>query len=448
MDARRTLTAHAPAVCNDAERAGPTRKMTGRQDWASQFTDVRNATLALAARLSPEDQQIQSMPDASPTKWHLAHAAWFFETFLLTPSLPDYRPLDARYAYLFNSYYEAMGDRHPRTERGLITRPTSEEVLAYRAHVDFGMMRLIETASEAAWPAIRDLIELGLHHEQQHQELILMDIKHAFSRNPLLPAYQYTAAHAPGANAAPPEWLRFEGGLRAIGHEGETFAFDNEGPRHKVWLECFDLADRLSTAGEYLAFMQDGGYSRSELWLSDGWTTAKREGWNAPLYWREAADSWRVFTLEGERAIDPSEPLCHLSFYEADAFARWSNARLPTEAEWEVVAASAVPHIARDAHQPADEVFLHPSFASSDRGLRQLSDTVWQWTASAYLPYPGFQTAEGAVGEYNGKFMSGQMVLRGGACITAPGHTRVTYRNFFPPEARWAFSGVRLARNV
>ena len=429
-------------------RVAPALLPAERIDWMARYRRVRAATEALAAPLSPEDQQIQSMPDASPTKWHLAHTAWFFETFLLTPSLADYAPLDPRYAYLFNSYYEAVGERHPRPLRGLITRPTSVQVLDYRAHVDAGMARLIETASDAAWPAIRDLIELGLHHEEQHQELILMDIKHAFSCNALLPAYRETSGRAPARSAKPLGWLSFESGLHEIGHDAEGFAFDNEGPRHKVWVECFDLADRLSTAGEYLAFMQDGGYARPDLWLSDGWAAVQREGWRAPLYWREGEGGWRVFTLEGERAVDPADPVCHLSFYEADAFARWSGARLPTEAEWEIAAGSQHSPAKEVDHPSTEDRPLHPALASSGAGLRQVGDALWQWTASAYLPYPGFHTAAGAVGEYNGKFMSGQMVLRGGACISAPGHTRITYRNFFPPEARWAFSGVRLARNV
>jgi ergothioneine biosynthesis protein EgtB len=419
-----------------------------RRVWASRFAEVRGRTRDLVAPLSPEDQQVQSMPDASPTKWHLAHTAWFFETFVLTPHQPDYVPIDARYAYLFNSYYEAVGERHPRPQRGLITRPTAAQVLAYRTHVDAAMTALIETASEAAWPSIRALIELGLHHEQQHQELILMDIKHAFSCNPLRPALHEPSPRGAGS-ARPVEWLRFAGGLHEIGHAADGFAFDNETPRHKVWLECFDLADRLSTTGEYLAFIHDGGYARSELWLSDGWAAVQREGWRAPLYWREGEDGWRIFTLEGERAVDAAEPVCHLSFYEADAFARWSGGRLPTEAEWEVAAALNV----KAANDPDDSAVglaasHHPRAAQANAGLRQMSGAVWQWTGSAYLPYPGFAPPTGAVGEYNGKFMSGQMVLRGGACVTPPGHTRITYRNFFPPEARWAFSGVRLARNV
>ncbi len=401
---------------------GQTSPPSDRAMWGVRFAKVRAATLDLARDLSPEDQLVQSMPDASPTKWHLAHTAWFFETFLLTPSLKDYRPLDAGYAYLFNSYYEAVGDRHPRPMRGLLTRPTSAEVIAYRAHVDEAMLRLIETTVEAAWPGLRDLIELGLHHEQQHQELILMDIKHAFSCSPLLPAFRERMISTPG-QATPLNWITFEGGLRQIGHDGTGFAFDNEEPRHKVWLEPFRLADRLATAGEYLAFIEDGGYRRPDLWLSDGWACVQAEGWRAPLYWREGESNWKVFTLSGEHPLDPSEPVRHLSLFEADAFARWSGARLPTEAEWE-------------------------SAASSASSLRQLSSEVWQWTGSAYLPYPGFKAASGAVGEYNGKFMSGQMVLRGGACVTPAEHTRISYRNFFPPHARWAFSGVRLATDA
>ena len=400
---------------------------------AERYAAVRAATLALTAGLSAEDAQIQSMPDASPAKWHLAHTAWFFETFLLTGT-PGYAPFDPAFGYLFNSYYEAVGPRHARPARGLITRPSLDQVRAYRAHVDAAMMDLIASGAADA-----TLVTLGLNHEQQHQELILMDIKHAFSCNPLEPAFRERKNGTAGA-AQPLGCVNFEGGLRRIGHEGEGFAFDNEGPRHKVWLEPFALADRLVTSGDYLQFIADGGYTRPELWLSDGWAAVQRESWTAPLYWHEDEGGWSVFTLEGRRPVDPAEPVCHVSLYEADAYARWADARLPTEAEWEVAA---------DAVDPfSDEIGLHPRAASSGEGLRQMCGEVWQWTASAYLPYPGFTPATGAVGEYNGKFMSGQMVLRGSACVTPLGHARITYRNFFPPDARWAFSGIRLARDA
>jgi ergothioneine biosynthesis protein EgtB len=371
------------------------------------------------------------MPDVSPTKWHLAHTTWFFETFLLRPRLAGYRVFDEAWDFLFNSYYEAVGPRHPRAERGLISRPGAEEVRAYRAHVDAAMARLLE----AGGAEVEALTELGLNHEQQHQELLLMDIRHVLSRNPLQPAY------APGEQAKAKTtalgWVGFEEGLYEIGHAGPGFAFDNEGPRHRVFLEAFRIADRLVTCGEYLGFIEDGGYARPELWLSDGWATVKAEAWEAPLYWRRIDGGWSVFTLHGPQPIQPAEPVCNLSHYEADAYARWAGKRLPTEAEWEVAAAAAP---SADAGQA-----LHPRPAGPGPGLRQMAGELWQWTSSAYLPYPRYRPAAGAIGEYNGKFMSGQMVLRGGACITPEGHARISYRNFFPPAARWAFSGLRLA---
>jgi ergothioneine biosynthesis protein EgtB len=396
------------------------------------YAKARAQSLALAAPLTAEDQQVQSMADVSPTKWHLAHTTWFFETFLLVPHLAGYKSFDPAFGFLFNSYYETVGARQPRPERGLLSRPSLVDIHAYRSHVDAGMARLVEAGAAPA-----DLLTLGLHHEQQHQELILMDIKHVFSINPLKPAYapppkvQDTAGRTPA-------WLDFDGGLVEIGLAGAGFAFDNEGPRHRVWLEPYRLSDSLVTAGDWLAFIEDGGYARPDLWLSDGWQAVQQNGWEAPLYWRrDEAGAWRVFTLHGERALDPQAPVCHVSGYEADAFARWAGKRLPTEAEWEVAAAAAPPAAAPFA--------LHPPPADPALGLRQLSGAVWQWTASAYSPYPGFRPAAGAVGEYNGKFMSGQMVLRGGACVTPIGHSRSTYRNFFPPAARWCFGGLRLA---
>ncbi len=428
-----------------AQRQSDAAARRDRASLADRYRRIRAATTDLARDLTPEDAQIQSMPDASPAKWHLAHTAWFFETFLLQPFAADYAPFDPAFGYLFNSYYEAVGPRHARPQRGLVTRPSLEQVKAYRAHVDAAMAALFEGASDDAWAQAEPLIALGLHHEQQHQELILMDIKHAFSCNPTEPAFRARSVDAAGAPAAP-GWIAFDGGLRRIGHEGEAFAFDNEGPRHKVWLEPFRLADRPATAGDYAAFIADGGYRRPELWLSDGWGAVQRNAWAAPLYWSaEAEGGWSVFTLSGRRPVDPAEPVCHLSFYEADAFARWSGARLPTEAEWEVAAESA---IAEDGFVEDGRLHPAPAGAAGGAGPRQMFGQVWEWTASAYLPYPGFKPAEGAVGEYNGKFMSGQMVLRGGACVTPRDHVRASYRNFFPPEARWAFSGVRLARDA
>lgn len=409
---------------------------TPRADLIARYLHVRARSEGLVRDLTAEDMQIQSMPDASPVKWHLAHTSWFFETFLLTPHLEGYRPLDEAYRTLFNSYYEAVGDRPPRPERGLLTRPSIEEVRAYRAHVDEEMERLLERAGEDA--GIAGLLDLGLAHEEQHQELMLMDLKHAFSRSPLEPAYR------PGEprQAAEPSDLTFTehpGALSGLGHTGPAFAFDNEGPRHRVLLEPWRLADRLVTSGEWIAFIEDGGYRDPRWWLSDGWATVQAQRWTAPEYWRRDDDGdWSVFTLSGRRAVDPAEPVCHVSFYEADAYARWAGKRLPTEAEWEIAAAQG--HL-------ADGGVLHPRPASGV-GPRQFSGEAWQWTASAYSPYPRYRPAEGAVGEYNGKFMSGQMVLRGGACVTPPGHQRLTYRNFYPPHARWAFSGVRLAEDA
>jgi dimethylhistidine N-methyltransferase len=381
------------------------------------------------------------MPDASPTKWHLAHTTWFWETFLLVPRLEGYRPFDARFHYLFNSYYEALGPRQPRPERGLITRPSLADVLAYRAHVDAAMGRLL-----ADGPGdLADLLDLGLAHEEQHQELILMDILHLFAASPLQPAYAPPRAAPPHSGAPEPlRYVRFDGGLIEIGHAGEGFAFDNEGPRHRAWLEPFELADRLVTNAEWLAFMQDGGYRRADLWLSEGWARVRGEGWDAPLYWQPGeGGGWSAMTLHGLRPIDPAAPVSHVSFYEADAYATWAGARLPTEAEWEH-AAQGMP-VAGNFRGSGR---LEPAAPPPGSGLRQMFGDLWAWTRSGYAPYPGFRPATGAVGEYNGKFMSSQYVLRGGACVTPAGHVRASYRNFFYPQQRWMFSGVRLARDA
>jgi ergothioneine biosynthesis protein EgtB len=411
---------------------------SARTAWRERYETTRAQSLALAAPLSAEDQLLQSMPDASPTKWHLAHTTWFFEQFVLAPHAPWYAPHDPRFGYLFNSYYEALGARHPRPQRGLISRPSLNEVHAYRAHVDAAMARMIESADDAEWRSVQKLIELGFAHEQQHQELILMDIKHALSCNPLAPAYRPPPLRARAA-APPHHFIRFPGGLCAIGAKGDGFAFDNETPRHRVWLEPFKLAARLSTNAEYLSFIEDGGYARPELWLSDGWRAVQEEGWQAPLYWRGESDDRRVFTLHGETALDPSEPVAHVSYFEADAFARWAGKRLPREQEWEVAAAQA----SQRGHF-AERGAFHPRPAESG-GLAQVFGDLWEWTSSAYAAYPGFRTEAGALGEYNGKFMCGQFVLRGGSAITPDDHVRASYRNFFPPGARWAFSGIRLA---
>jgi ergothioneine biosynthesis protein EgtB len=398
----------------------------------------------LASVLSAEDQTVQTMPDVSPTKWHRAHVTWFFETFVLGQYARGYEPYDDAYAYIFNSYYEAVGARHPRPERGLLSRPGIEEIARYRGHVDDAMEALLRDPSQ---PGLRDLIVLGLHHEQQHQELLLMDIKHVLSKNPLHPAYLPGAPAGPGVPAPKAGWIEHGGGPVQIGHRGEGFGFDNEFPRHTVHLTPFGLADRPVTCGEWLDFMRDDGYTRPEFWLSDGWAVINAQGWDAPLYWfcdPDEPDRWLQFTLAGVRPVDPDEPVCHVSYYEADAFAHWTGMRLPTEAEWETIAES---DGLGDNFLAEDFLSVgapHPRPALSSNAL--FGDT-WEWTSSAYTPYPGFRAAPGAVGEYNGKFMVSQYVLRGGCCATPGGHVRATYRNFFPPGARWAFSGVRLARD-
>ncbi|HEV2264495.1 MAG TPA: ergothioneine biosynthesis protein EgtB [Stellaceae bacterium] len=420
--------------------AGRTAYAEDRDAWRVRFADCRARSETLAAPLLPEDQVVQSMPDVSPTKWHLAHGTWFWETFLLVPHHAGYRVFDPAYNHLFNSYYEAVGPRHPRPARGLLSRPGVAEVARYRAHVTAAMERLIATADAAAFAVIAPLIELGVAHEEQHQELILMDIKHVFAQNPLQPAYK-PVVQKPARAAPALEWQPFAGGLVEIGDAESGFAFDNEGPRHKVWLEPFRLATRLVTNGEYLAFVADGGYRRPEFWLSDGWAAVNAGSWLAPLYWRQDGDRWFEFTLSGLAPLDPFAPVVHVSHYEADAFARWAGRRLPTEAEWETAVAERPV-----AGNFLDSGALHPRAASGE-GLQQMFGDCWEWTQSAYAPYPGFHAPEGALGEYNGKFMSGQIVLRGGCCATPAGHVRASYRNFFPPAARWCFGGIRLAED-
>lgn len=420
---------------------------------ALRYDMVRALSLALAARLTPEDQQVQTMADVSPTKWHLAHTAWFFETFLLQPQLPGYTPFHPRYGYLFNSYYEAVGPRHARARRGDLSRPTAADIVAYRHHVDAAMRRFMAGNGVAR---AAPLIELGLHHEQQHQELLLMDIKHVFASNPLAPAYDEDAASPPRMTAPPLAFADFAGRLNEIGaREKEGFAFDNETPRHVVQLADYRLATRPVTNGEYLEFIRDGGYGQPAHWLSDGWSWVQTNGITAPLYWRAddddaaRASQWREFTLGGERPLDPAAPVCHISYYEADAYARWSGHRLPTEAEWE---AAAVAELAgRDPEDGSNQVgsgYWHPvarlPMGAPSRLMQMIGD-VWEWTASAYLPYPGYRPSAGAVGEYNGKFMINQMVLRGGCALTPPGHIRTSYRNFFYPHQRWQMAGLRLA---
>jgi dimethylhistidine N-methyltransferase len=410
----------------------------GGLGWPERYRAVRQTTEALTRSLTPEDQLAQSMPDASPAKWHLAHTSWFFETFLLAPRLAGYRLFDPRFGYLFNSYYEAVGARQPRPQRGLLTRPSLADVMAYRAHVDDGMARLLQ----AREPELEPLVALGLAHEEQHQELILMDILHLFACSPLKPAYAPPRGAPAPAAPAPLGFVDIDGGLVEIGHAGEDFAFDNERPRHKVWLEPYRLADRLVTNAEWQAFMAEGGYRRPEFWLSDGWALVRAEGWRAPLYWEEGEGGWVAMTLHGLRPLDPAAPVSHVSFYEASAYAAWAGARLPSEAEWEHAAAGLTP-VGR--FLGGGRIDAAP--APDGRGLRQMFGDLWEWTGSAYGPYPGFRPAAGAVGEYNGKFMAGQFVLRGGACVTPPGHVRASYRNFFYPHQRWMFSGVRLAKD-
>jgi ergothioneine biosynthesis protein EgtB len=403
---------------------------------ARRYQAVRDLTERLARPLSPEDQTIQSMADVSPTKWHRAHTTWFFETFLC-PKLPSYEPFHPSFGYLFNSYYETVGPRHARPERGLLSRPSVSEITTYRRYVDEAMDRLIQTGLEQTTAS---LVELGIHHEQQHQELILMDIKHVLWTNPLRPSYFDSPATSPSSAPAPIEFIEQPGGLVEIGHQGSGFAFDNESPRHRVYIEPFAIADRTVTCREWLDFIADDGYQRPELWLSDGWRHVQQMNLTCPLYWSLIDGEWTIFTLAGPRKIDSGEPVCHVSYFEADAFARWAGARLPTEFEWE--------HAARGcpvSGQLLDLQVLHPRPAGDSSGPRGLYGDVWEWTSSAYLPYPGFRPGSGAVGEYNGKFMNAQQVLRGGCCATPLDHVRRTYRNFFPASASWAFSGVRLA---
>jgi ergothioneine biosynthesis protein EgtB len=401
-----------------------------------RYRAVRDLTEVLAAPLSAEDQTVQSMPDVSPTKWHRAHTSWFFETFLLDAFDGSYKVFHPEFGYLFNSYYEAVGPRYSRAQRGLVSRPGCAEIAEYRQHVDAAMERYIK-----AGPSDREmgLLELGLHHEQQHQELLLMDIKHVLSLSLLRPAYQ--AYPRPAGRMAPvaADWVKHDGGLVSTGFDGPSFSFDNEGPPHLVHLRPFAVADRLVTCGDWIRFIEDGGYSTANLWLSDGWAAVNTEGWDSPMYWHRDGDGWSVFTLHGRRPVDPAEPVCHVSYYEADAFATWAGARLPTEHEWEAVARGQP-----ISGQLTDPSSVHPGVQSEP----SFYGGAWAWTSSAYLSYPGFHPAAGAVGEYNGKFMIGQQVLRGGSCATPQGHIRATYRNFFPPSARWPFAGVRLAKDA
>ena len=402
---------------------------------SDRYARVRAFTERLAEPLEPEDMVVQTMPDVSPTKWHLAHTTWFFETFVLRRSAQGSDPYDPRFEELFNSYYQSVGPQFPRPRRGLLSRPTVDEIRRYRAHVDAEMTHRLDRGE---LDALLDVIEVGLAHEEQHQELVLTDIKHVLAENPLRPPY-VARTHDPTEPADPLRWLGFDGGLREIGFEGRGFAFDNESPRHKVYLAPFEIASRLVTNAEYIAFIEDGGYETHQNWHSEGWARVQAEGWRAPLYWERRDGSWWHYTLEGMREVDPNEPVCHVSFFEASAFAAWAGARLPSEAEWEVASEGAT----------IDGTFvdgfeLHPTRARTGDWFGQ----VWEHTSSDYAPYPGYRPFEGALGEYNGKFMCNQYVLRGGSCFTSKTHVRRTYRNFFPTHARWQMTGLRLARDA
>ena len=409
---------------------------------AERYLSVRHTTRQLCAPLTADDQMVQSTPEASPAKWHQAHTTWFFETFLLAPHAPGYQPYHPAFRSLFNSYYKQVGAHPLRTIRSTFSRPSLEEVLAYRHHVDEHVVSLLTSSSSGELPSLASLVELGINHEQQHQELILTDIKHAFWTNPLQPGYLNRPLGLDGTVVPKLHWIDFDAGLHGVGHRGSQFAYDNEQPRHQVYLEPFRLASRLVTNGEYMEFMRAGGYQRPELWLSDGWDAIVAHQWTAPLYWEQTNTGWKLFTLTGVRELRPEEPVVHVSYYEADAFARWSGAHLPSEEEWEVAAADL----------PVEGNLMetgryHPSAVSENRGLQlnQMFGDVWEWTRSPYVAYPGFQPAVGALGEYNGKFMCNQFVLRGGSCATPASHIRASYRNFFPPQSRWQFAGIRLA---
>jgi len=410
---------------------------THREQLAADYRAVRTQTEIICAPLHTDDYQLQSIVETSPPKWHIAHVSWFFEAFVLLHFDPNYRPFHPRFAYLFNSYYETVGAMQPRPQRGLLSRPTVEEIYRYRAYVDEHMLMLIDSIDEIPWPDFSFRVTLGLNHEQQHQELMLMDIKHNFSMNPLQPSYRDDLVQR-RSRRTETHWNDRADGIVRIGYDGEGFCFDNETPRHDVLLREHRIADRVVTNGEYLAFIEDDGYDRPELWLADGWYLVRQQQWRKPLYWQHGDGDWSQFTLGGVRRLDPNEPVCHVSFYEADAFARWAGKRLPTEVELETAL----------AEQPIRGNLLDSGWLHPHADGEQWYGNVWEWTASAYAPYPGFRPLDGSIGEYNGKFMCNQMALRGGSCVTPAGHVRASYRNFFYPRDRWPFTGIRLADDV
>ncbi len=427
----------------NTENSLQTHSLT-REQAIQQYQNVRQLSEQLCEPLEIEDYVLQTTPEASPTKWHLAHVSWFFETFILSEFKPQYQVFHPRYRYLFNSYYEQVsGGIYPRAQRGLLSRPTVAEIFRYRAWTDDHMLALLEHADAKHWAEITRRLLMGIHHEQQHQELLLTDIKYNLGFNPLRPAYR-TDLHAPAlATPTPLHWHEFAGGLQEIGCAAEGFAYDNESPRHQQFLYPFKLASRLVSNAEYLQFIGDGGYQNTALWLADGWKMVRDQGWQAPLYWQQIDGEWWIYTLGGLRPLNPAEPVCHVSYYEADAFASWVGKRLPTEAEWEVAA-----HTQVLRGNLREQGLLHPAPAHSEAGLQQLYGDLWEWTQSAYQAYPGYRAAAGALGEYNGKFMCNQKVMRGGSCVTATNHVRATYRNFFYAHERWQFKGLRLAEDA
>ncbi len=418
-------------------------ELPGREELINHYNKIRRFTETLCEPLETEDYVIQSMPEVSPTKWHLGHTSWFFEAFVLGSADSNYKSIHPLYTYLFNSYYIQIGERWDRPNRGLLSRPTVKNIYEYRKFVDNNIIEFIKNCDEKFYKEYAPIIEIGLNHEQQHQELLLTDIKHVLSFNPLNPVY--SEKNIENRDDVPQmNWKEFVGGILEIGNDGNSFHYDNETPRHKEFINPFKFANRLVTNGEYIEFIEDGGYKDASLWLSDGWTTVEGENWKAPLYWEKKDGEWWNFTLNGFRKVNPAEPVTHISYYEADAFASWKDARLPTEAEWEVAAG-----VLQYKGNFVETLNFHPiPLQNEDAGLNQMYGDVWEWTRSSYSPYPGYKALPGALGEYNGKFMSSQMVLRGGSCATSETHIRNTYRNFFPPHSRWQFMGIRLAKEI